>query len=454
MIVTTTRHGRTRRDVRNLARHLNKGLGHESRVVAIGGCPLSHADDVLAYMQAMRDGSRAAVSCHHVTLNPASSITADQRDDMVQRVLSEMGAADHPWILWEHEKPRADGEAADRHFHLVIGHIGPDGRALDDRHSYRRLESVARTLEVDWGHEITPSRRAASVARQLEAARPDVAAAVQAAQPSEPPRSSTSSRRRAAADRQGVDLPRARAEIATAWSAGGAEAVLSAGYEIAPGQRPGVYVVSREGVELGALDRLVKEKRRDVSQKMERWNAADRKHQAADESNPGSATDLSRNDRREDRGRKARAAASTPPGAARGAERSPRTHGHTRDHSSRPEADHADARRYGQKVGSAAREALSRRALALLPLGSVRPFRSLLRVALLRRRPWRQLEDRRFRRALAQAPGLLGRVSMRAQELRDEIARIRREHEVRLDVRYPRPERGARAGGEQPSFRI
>lgn len=130
---------------------------------------------------------------------------------MVQRVLSEMGAEDHPWILWEHQKDRAGDGPGGQHYHLVVGHVGPDGKALDDRHSYRRLEAVARTLEVDWGHEITPSRRVASVARQLEATRPDVSAAVEAAQPADLPRSSTSSRRRAAADRQGINLPAAQA---------------------------------------------------------------------------------------------------------------------------------------------------------------------------------------------------------------------------------------------------
>jgi hypothetical protein len=72
----------------------------------------------------------------------------------------------------------------------------------------------------------------------------------------------------------------------------------------------------------------------------------------------------------------------------------------------------------------------------------------------LRRRRWRQIDERRLKRSLAQAPGLLGRVSMRAQELRDEVARLRARHEVQINLVSPRPERGALTKADQPSFRM
>ena len=255
MILTTTRHGRTRRDVRQLAAHL--GRGEEARVVLVGGVPLSSSDDALRYMEALRDGSRATVAMHHVTLSPAVDLTAAQRDQMVSAILAAMGAQDHAHVLWEHRKDRAEPSGSPRHWHLVVAHVGPDGRALDDGHSYARLEAAARVLEADWGHAITPSRHAAVVAKRLEADRPDVAAAVRVAQ-SESPRSATSSARRAVAARAGVDLPKVQAAIRAAWSAADSPAAFRAaiaekGLEIAPGTKPGVFVVSA-GAGAGADD--------------------------------------------------------------------------------------------------------------------------------------------------------------------------------------------------------
>ncbi|MBP0441511.1 relaxase/mobilization nuclease domain-containing protein, partial [Tianweitania sediminis] len=176
MILTTKRHGRTGRDVRNLKSHLSKQVDQVSRVVGIGGVPVSDADAALAYMEAMRDGSRALIGMHHITISPSLRLDEVQRNETVRRILSAMGAEDHAWVLWEHDGKARTAGAADQHFHLVLSHVGPDGKALDDGWSYPRLEAAARTLEADFGESFTPSRWTRSVARRLrEQGRDDIA---------------------------------------------------------------------------------------------------------------------------------------------------------------------------------------------------------------------------------------------------------------------------------------
>lgn len=273
MIITTTRHGRTRRDTRKLIAHLRKEVGQVSRVAAIGNVPLSDADAAMAYMEAMRDGSRADVAYHHVTLSPTIRLDDAQRDEAVQRILKAMGAEDHPYVLWEHDGKARSRTAADQHFHLIVGHVGPDGRALRDSGSFRKLEAVARTLEVDFGETLTHSRRTASVAAELVAmGRQDVAEALPVS--SELPHSSMTSTGRARAARQGLDLPAAQEAVRSAWErADGPAAFRTAlaemGFEVAPGRKPGVFIVSAGTAELGALDRIVKERRKDVAKRME-----------------------------------------------------------------------------------------------------------------------------------------------------------------------------------------
>lgn len=281
MIVTTRRHGRTRRDIRNLIKHLDKQVGQISCVVAIGNVPLGNTDDAMHYMETLRDGSRATVSCHHISISPRNRLTAAQRDEAVRRILTAMDAEDHAFVVWRHSgKPRADADVADDHYHVVVSHIGPDGKALSDQQSYVRMEAAARTLEADFGEPITHSRKTRSVVAELRRiGRDDVADMLIA--PAIPPTSSMSSQTRARAERDGVDLPKVQAFARAAWTGSdGTAAFRSAlqneGFELVPGKKPGVFMVMASGVEIGALDRIVRERRAVVAARMTQEDRNDR----------------------------------------------------------------------------------------------------------------------------------------------------------------------------------
>lgn len=276
MILTTTRHGRTRRDTRYLLAHLSRQTGQRARVVSLAA-PVATASEALDYMQAMRDGSRASVAYHHISLSPSVPMTDDQRDEAVARVLAAFGAEDHAHVVWEHAGKARRGADVDTHFHIVLSHVGPSGRALDDGRSFVRLEAVARTLEVDFGHPLTPSRRTAAVAAELDrTGRPDIAALVRGEAPlDEPPQAAMSSRQRARAERHGISLPDVRVAVRAAWTASDSPAALRAalaeqGLGIVRGDKPDVWVVTTaDGQTFGALDRLSGQRRRTVQARME-----------------------------------------------------------------------------------------------------------------------------------------------------------------------------------------
>src|SRR3546814_928549 len=221
MIITIGSHGRRRRDTAALLSHLAKQHGQRSRVVAIGNAPVRAAAVALRFMEVMRDGSRATIAFHHLTINPTRSLTENELDELLDRILAALGAKGHAYVVWKHsEKPRATADGAVEHYHLVVCHIGPDGRALDHWRTHSRLESVARSFEFDLGESLTPSRRTPAVANELrKRGRDDVADAMMAAAPVDLPRSATSSRRRAAAARAGVDLPVAQEAVRKAFRA-------------------------------------------------------------------------------------------------------------------------------------------------------------------------------------------------------------------------------------------
>jgi hypothetical protein len=281
MIVTTRRHGRTARDIKNLIAHLNKQDGQASRVIAVGNVPLGNADDAMRYMETLRDASRATVSCHHISISPRSRLTDTQRDEAVRRILVAMDAADHAFVVWRHsEKPRADADVTDDHFHVVVAHIGPDGKALSDARSYVRVEAAARAMEADFGEALTHSRKTKAVAAELRRiGRDDVADMLVVSKIL--PTSAMSSATRARAEREGLDLPKAQATVRAAWiGSDGMTAFRGAlsdeGFEIVPGKRPGVFVVMKSGVEIGALDRIVRERRAVVAARMTQEDRNDR----------------------------------------------------------------------------------------------------------------------------------------------------------------------------------
>ncbi|WP_445491033.1 relaxase/mobilization nuclease domain-containing protein [Rhodopseudomonas sp. RCAM05734] len=273
MILTTKRHGRTAGDIKRLLAHLSKQVKQTSRVVRIDGVALPDAADAMRYMELLRDASLATVACHHISISPRIHLTDDQRDEAVRRILAAMNALDHAYVLWQHsEKARTDEAVAEEHFHLVVSHIGPDGLALNDSMSFAKLEAAARTLEVDFGEKLTPSRLTKSVIKELRRiGRDDVAEMM--VLPASSPASAMSSRTRAKAARQGVDLPLAQAAVRLAWLASDTPSAFRAalaeeGLEIAVGARPNVLMITRNGVEVGALDRIVREKRTAVAVRM------------------------------------------------------------------------------------------------------------------------------------------------------------------------------------------
>lgn len=305
MILTTTRHGRTRRDTRYLLAHLSRQVGQRSRVVYVAA-PVATAPEALRYMEAMRDGSRATVAYHHISLSPSVPMTDDQRDDAVARILASLGAEDHAYVVWEHSGKDRRGGQTDTHYHVVLAHVGPAGKALDDGRSFIRLEAVARSLEHDFDHDLTPSRRTAAVASELErAGRPDVATLIRGEAPSEPPQAAMSSRQRARAERHGMSLPDVRVAVRAAWTTSDSPAALRAalaefGLGLAAGDKPGVWLVTTEnGQTLGALDRLSGQRRRTVQAHME--EAAHEPDPTARDARP--ASDIRRSPREPHSGR-------------------------------------------------------------------------------------------------------------------------------------------------------
>lgn len=270
MIAGAVRHARTRRDSRALVTHLLKPENNPS-VRVLGGTLATDLPSAIRDMERLRDASKADAAALHIPLSPSRMMTDDELARAAEIVIDHFSAERHPAVIVSHEKERREGDGH-RHGHLVLGRVSPEGRVLESGYERIKIETAARIIEHELGEPATLGRHHASAVRWLRAhGRADVADWLEAAHGRNPdrPQSAASPEKRQSLARQSIDLSEARAAIRDAWRSGGAAAVRSAGYEIEPGRKSGVYIVTRDGAEIGALDRLTGQKRADVRSVME-----------------------------------------------------------------------------------------------------------------------------------------------------------------------------------------
>lgn len=270
MILGGGRHARTRRDSRALIAHLLKDENNP-RTFIFGGTLAADFSSAVADMERLRDTSKADAAALHIHISPARAMTDAELRRAAEIVIAHLGAQGHPAALVVHEKERRDG-AGHRHAHLVLGRVSVDGSVLESGFEKIRLETAARLVEHEMHEPATLGRHHASSVRWLRAnGREDVASWLEAAHGRDPerPQSAASPEKREGLFRHGVDLSEVRAEIRAAWAAGGAASVREAGYEISPGRKEGLWIVSRDDVEIGSLDRLTGQKRADIRAALE-----------------------------------------------------------------------------------------------------------------------------------------------------------------------------------------
>lgn len=291
MIGGIGRHGRTKRDSRNLATHLLKESGATVEIVN------SAAPDLRAVMSDMelaRDGTTADAAFLHVFISPSRDMSRDELRQAGELVLRHFGAEEHQAAFVYHDKPRQGGEGG-RHLHMVVSRVGPEGNVLPSGFEIIRMETAMRMAEFELGETATLGRHHVSGIRWLRAnGRADVADWLEAAHGPEPdkPSSAASPSKRQALARKGIELADAADIVRSAWTAsdGGrsfAAALRAEGLDVVPGQKAGVFVVRQGTIEIGALDRIVKLKRREVAARMEGFENEREENQQSDGGPPG-----------------------------------------------------------------------------------------------------------------------------------------------------------------------
>jgi hypothetical protein len=297
MIGNVVSHGRSGRDARNLCAHLLKTEMNERVAVRIDAMLAPDLPTALRDMQLMRDGTKADAAFLHVSISPGRQMSDAEMHRAGDIVLRHLGMAENGCARVIHDKPRVAGEGGS-HLHLVVARVGPDGAVARAGLDKIKVETACRLAEFELGEAPTLGRHHRSAIRYFEKARPEVAAWLTAGlgpQP-EPPRSAVTPDQRRVLDRKGVDFRDVREVVREAWArSDGPQALRAAlseqGLTVLAGDKPGAWIVRRGEEFVGALDRLARQKRAEVSAFMEK-----QQHDPA----PAAGPSISRDDPRPD----------------------------------------------------------------------------------------------------------------------------------------------------------
>lgn len=281
MIVTCSSHGRSKKDCDAVVVHLLKTDDNDFiKIAEIGNSSAVTLDGVVQEMQLQRDSSSALVSLHHLTINPGRNYTEAELLAASHAMRRELDPDDQrPYVVVIHGKqrqsvvrPEGAVVGSETHAHVLLGHVFC-GVPLKDRLSKRRTEVVARVCEHSFGESCTLGPGHRYSIKRLRQEAPQIAEWMIAAHGENPekPRSAMSANTRQRARRIGVDLPKAKASVVSAWQLSQGDpfafrgALRSDGLAIIAGAKNNVLVVVDANSNIiGALDRLLRKKRHEV----------------------------------------------------------------------------------------------------------------------------------------------------------------------------------------------
>ena len=204
---------------------------------------------------------------HHFKISPEKTISREEAFKEFNEIAKEYGFNLDDAVIVEHKKPRATSENSDVHWHVIVPHLNPrTGKALDIRNSYKRNEKLCRLSELRTGQTILNGKHNKSVIKQLQKeGKTAEAQALNVIADAEPAQSAFSTITQKRAERQGISVPKEKLLIEQIWKqADGMKAFVAglseAGLTLKEGNKKDTYIIERDGVFIGSVNRLLKKK--------------------------------------------------------------------------------------------------------------------------------------------------------------------------------------------------
>lgn len=239
-------------------------------------------------------------SIRHFIVSPSKKLTTKQLGDVIKEIGTEFDVPESSMermTVVMHEKPRSDAnDGARYHYHVAIPEVDADtGRVLSSSFTKMRNEKLARLSELRLGHDVVPGKFNREVYEALRSYKIDLQPfedALRAACRDEgiPEARWLDYRARAAFSESQIHaaerLARERGE--TRFTSPQVvrqhirdlmkdkalpevlDTLLEQGFSVEPGRKAGTWILTKDDIEFGSLDRLTKLKKDIVNEEAER----------------------------------------------------------------------------------------------------------------------------------------------------------------------------------------
>lgn len=242
-------------------RHL-ENRDENDAVDFVSGTPADIRD---MHRDAISVGSRYAV--RHWIIAPHEATTRQQMTKMVGAIAKEFTFDPARAVIVEHRKKRTANDAADIHWHVLVGEVDPiTRRILSTSYDRIRHELIARMAEFAFGHTFVPGKHTEAVIKGLRKRGLNCVAdrVEEFLKPSQDiPAEAFTHARHQECKRLGLDLPALKQAIKRLVDDAHCQedintALAAVGLEAKAGDKPGIWIVvdAESGVLLGALHRL------------------------------------------------------------------------------------------------------------------------------------------------------------------------------------------------------
>lgn len=281
-------------DARNLVGYLSSAGENEHVEAITDNLDVIEANEFIAAAWGRTYGTR------HVIVSPSKRLSEAELGFVIQTFVDEFqvpqDGIDRLAVVL-HEKQRSDdNDGARFHYHIAFPEVDPeDGKVLSSSFTKMRNEKIARLCELRLGHDVVPGKFNKEVYEALQGYKVDLQPfedALRAACRAEGipearwldyrARAAFSENQIHAAERIAAELGETRftspqvvrqhiRDLMTSKDLSGVlDELLEQGFSVEPGRKSGTWILSKDDIEFGSLDRLMKLKREIVDGEVSR----------------------------------------------------------------------------------------------------------------------------------------------------------------------------------------
>jgi len=215
-------------------------------------------------------------ACKHFTFSSKEELTREQALKIAQNISKEYGQDPKKAVVINHTKQRNTADSDKNHYHVILPNTDETtGKAYDFSFSHKRNEKLSRLAELENGHNLVKGRHNVAVFHQLlKEGKTTEAESMKHLTTGDLPNSSYTSKSLEKSRKLGVDKPKETQAVKAIWQASDSLKAFKSGlsehgYELKPGEKPGIYIIEKNGAFVGSANRLISMKKEEFQKKYE-----------------------------------------------------------------------------------------------------------------------------------------------------------------------------------------